>query len=181
MFSILQSNRSSFPPHLWTFSTFSSRFCLTSKLGVRDDTPSFASHLPYLSPPFLSNVLLSILYPHRSPLSLFHTSSFLSLFLSSIPLWFPTFLPPSLPPLYTVLHPSLSPSSTLHSQGILWLIALFSFFPSPLSSLSLIRPGVFCSIYHLDEALPQFINTLYSRVHTCAQACLRLFLLTCIQ
>lgn len=40
---------------------------------------------------------------------------------------------------------------------------------------------MFCSIYHLDETLPQFINTLYGLVHTCTQACLLLFLFTCIQ
>lgn len=39
------------------------------------------------------------------------------------------------------------------------MVNLFIFFLS--LSLSLIRPGVFCSIYHLDETLPQFINALY--------------------
>lgn len=91
----------------------------------------------------------------------------LILFLLSIPS--ATLLHSILPlfhPLYTLLHPSLSTAST-PSISRHPMVNLFIFFSLPLSlslffpSLSLIRPGVFCSIYHLDKTLPQFINTLY--------------------
>lgn len=79
-------------------------------------------------------------------------------------------LPPSLP------HPSPIP----RSKSILWLNRFNPTPPPPFSSL--IRPGVFCSIYHLDETLPQFINTLLrarARLHTSLFAALPP--LTCIQ
>ncbi len=104
----------------------------------------------------------------------------------------------SSPPMKTFLLPFIHPSViSSHSFLLFFLpIYLISFPPQHLLrpsisrlpmvnlfifSLSIIRPGVFCSIYHLDETLPQFISTHCELVHTCTQACLLLFLLTRIQ
>lgn len=111
--------------------------------------------LPFLVP------LPPSLYPFIHPLCCFHSVSPFPVFHSSS------------------LH---LPSSIVHSQVFLHLISLISLSPFPFSfSLSLICPGVFCSIYHLDDTLLLYINTLCRSVHTHAPACLQSFLLTCIQ
>lgn len=115
---------------------------------------------------------LSFIFLTRSPLlSLFLTSSFLLPFIHPSVISshsFPIYHTSSLP------QPLLQPSLSRHSMVNLFIFSL----PFP---LSLIRPGVFCSIYHLDETLPQFINTLHGLVYTCTRACLLLFLLTWMQ
>lgn len=121
---------------------------------------------------FLSFILIGLLFHLFSTPPPFFLSSFHPSLCDSLHSFLPIYRISSLPP--PLLHPSFSRHPMVNR--FIFFLSL-----SPLLSLSLIRPGVFCSIYHLDEALPQFINTLYSRVHTCAQACLRLFLLTCIQ
>lgn len=125
-------------------------------------------------------------------------ASFISKLLHLITLLFP-FLFPSLAFLLPFIHPlccfhsispfpnstvysSLCPSSIVHLQGILHIISIcFVSLPSSLSlSHSLICPGVFCSIYHLDDTLPLFINTLCRSLHMRTPACLHSFLLSCI-
>lgn len=87
---------------------------------------SFTTFPPLLSPPGLFHLSLTPLFSFHPSLCDFF---------------------PVLPSLYTILHPSLSPSSTLHSQGILWLISLFSF--SPFHSLSLFNPSR-CVLFYLS-------------------------------
>lgn len=143
-----QCCHSCFSPHFPTFSTVSCRFSfnpgdfLLHALSLK--SPYFTFYLLTILP-FLQALLVLNLFPFQMPsvfLFLHQISSFTFFtvsFIFSSPLF--SFHPslcdffPLLPSLYTILHPSLSPSSTLHSQGILWLISLFSFSSS--RSLSL--------------------------------------------
>lgn len=134
-----------------------------------------SSLFPFLLPRH-SLVALPPLFPspglpfHLSVCSLlFHTSCKCFSFAFHLPLCdffsfpfllssFPIYLALSLP--LPLLHPSLSRHP---------LVNLFIFFLSRslFPSLSLIHPNVFCSIYYLDETLPQFITHFIStQMHT---------------
>lgn len=161
------------PPSL-SFTSFPSRCppCFCSSVLIIIPSSLSLSLSPLFSLPGLLFHLFSSPPPETFLLPFIHPSVISFHSLPSTLSSFPIYLPSSLP--LPLLHPSIS----RHPMVNLFIFSLSLFLSS---SPSLIRPGVFCSIYHLDETLPQFINTLYRHAHTCMKACLLLFLLTRIQ